>query len=80
MINPRQLGKVLSLAAFFGVALYAVVYFMASHSEAFEFVEQRIKSSWEIKTQLGEIKEVRLSLFGSYDQKSRALPVNPTVK
>src|SRR5688572_8381722 len=70
MIAVRKIGRAVALATFFGAALYSVVYFMASHSEAFEFAEQKIKNSPAIKAQVGGIKEVRLALLGPYDQKT----------
>jgi hypothetical protein len=70
MISAKKISQIIALAAFFGVALYAVVYLMASHSAAFEFIEQKIKNSQAIKTQVGDIKEIRPSLLGSYDQKT----------
>lgn len=70
MITAKNIGKTIALAVVFGVALYAVVYFMASHSEAFEFVEQKIKSSRAITAQIGEIKKIKPSLLGAYDQKT----------
>ncbi len=70
MISTKKIGQTIAIATLFGVALYAAVYFMASHSEAFEFIEQKIRNSQAIKTQVGDIKEIRPSLFGSYDQKT----------
>lgn len=42
MITTKKFAKVFALAALFGAALYIVVFFMASHSEAFVFIEQQI--------------------------------------
>ena len=70
MITARKVVQWVVLAAVFGVALYAIVYFMASRSEAFRFIEQQISNSQAIKTQVGEIKEIRPSLLGSYDHKT----------
>lgn len=70
MITAKKFAQWIALAALFGAVLYAVVYFMAGRSEAFEFIEQQIRSSQAIKAQVGEIKEVRPSVLGSYDQKT----------
>jgi hypothetical protein len=70
MIATRKLGKMVSLAAFFGLALYASVYFMAGHSDAFKFIEQRIRNSEAVKAQVGDIKSIRPSLFGTFDHKT----------
>lgn len=70
MITTKKFAQVFALAALFGTALYVVVYFMAGHSDAFEFIEQEIRSSRAIKSQVGEIIEVRPSVLGSYDQKT----------
>jgi hypothetical protein len=60
----------LSLAVIFGLALYIGVYFVATHSDGFEFIEERVRSSQAIRGQVGDIKEVRPSLLGSYDHKT----------
>lgn len=70
MIDAKKVGRSIALAAFFGVALYAIVYFMASHSEGFDFVEQKIRNSPAVKAQVGEIRKVRPALLGPYDQKT----------
>jgi len=70
MISAKKIGRTIAIATLFGVALYSAIYFIASHSEAFEFIEQKIKNSQAIKTQVGDIKEIRPSLFGFYDQKT----------
>ena len=70
MIEPKKIGRAIALAVLFGVVLYAIVYFMASHSEAFEFVEKKIRNSQAVKAQVGEIKEIRPALLGPYDQKT----------
>ena len=70
MIDAKRIGRTIAFAALFGAALYAIVYFMASHSEGFEFVEQKIRNSPAVKTQVGEIRKVRPALLGSYDQKT----------
>ena len=70
MITVRKIGRAVILAVLFGVSLYAIVYFMASHSEAFGFAEQKIRSSPAIKAQVGDIKKVRPALLGPYDQKT----------
>lgn len=70
MITAKKIGRAIALAILFGAALYAVVYWMASHSEAFEFAEQKIRSSSAVKTQVGEIERVHVALLGSYDQKT----------
>ena len=66
----KKIGKIILLAAFFGALLYAIVYFMASHGEAFGFAEKMIRNSRAIKLQVGEIKHIRLNPFGSYDEKT----------
>lgn len=70
MTAPRKLIKIVGLAASFGLVLYASVYFMAGHSDAFKFIEQRIRSSEAIKAQVGDIKKIRPSLFGAFDHKT----------
>lgn len=66
----KIIGKIILLAALFGALLYAVVYFMASHSDGFEFAEKTIRNSHMIKLQVGEIKRVQPDAFGSYDEKT----------
>jgi hypothetical protein len=68
MANKVRAG--LFLAALFGVVLFAFVYFLGSHGEAFEFVEQKIKNSHMIESQIGKIKRIRLDPFGRYEEKS----------
>jgi hypothetical protein len=70
MITAKKFAQAIALAALFGTALYVVVYFMAGHGEAFEFIEQQIRSSRAIRSQVGEIKEIRPSVLGSYDHKT----------
>lgn len=70
MIATKKLGRGIALAVLFGAVLYAIVYFMASHSEGFEFVEQKIRNSQAVKAQVGEIKNIRPALLGPYDQKT----------
>lgn len=70
MITPKKIARGIALAAFFGAALYAIVYFMASHSDAFEFAEQKIRNSQAVKAQVGDIKKIRPALLGPYDQKT----------
>ena len=63
-------GKSIALAIlFFGPLLYVAVYFMAAHSEAFVFAENTIKHSQSLQTQIGNIKQVKLPLFGSYEDR-----------
>ena len=70
MIEPKKIGRAIALAVLCGVVLYAIVYFMASHSEAFEFVEKKIRNSQAVKARVGEIKKIRPALLGPYDQKT----------
>lgn len=70
MMDAKKIGRTIALAALFGTALYAIVYFMASHSEGFEFAEQKIRNSPAVKAQVGEIRKVRPALLGPYDQKT----------
>ncbi len=66
----KKIGKIVLLAALFGALLYVVVYFMASHSDGFEFAEKTIRNSHTIKLQVGEIKSVHPDSFGAYDEKT----------
>ena len=67
---PKKVAKIVFFAVLFGVLLYAVVYFMASQGNAFEFVEQTIRHSHAIESQIGKIERVRLDPLGSYVEKS----------
>jgi len=69
-MDVKKLGRTIAIAAFFGIALYAIVYLMASNSDGFEFIEQKIRTSEVVKEQVGNIKKVRPSLLGPYDQKT----------
>jgi hypothetical protein len=53
-----------------GLVLYVVVYLMASHGDAFKYVDQRIRTSAMIESKFGYIKNVRLDPLGSYEKKS----------
>lgn len=66
----KKIGKILFFGALFGVILYTTVYLLASRGEAFKFVEQKIQSSNEIESDIGKIESVRLSPFGTYEDKS----------
>ena len=70
MTPTKKIGMLIVMLVLFGVALYSIVYFMASHSDAFKFVEQKVKNSEVIKAQVGLVKNVRPSLLGSFDQKT----------
>jgi hypothetical protein len=69
-MDAKKIGRTIAIAAFFGIALYAIVYLMASNSDGFEFIEQKIRTSEVVKEQVGDIKKVRPSLLGPYDQKT----------
>ena len=62
MISKNR--KILLFAALFGAALYTTVYVMASRGDAFKFVEQKIKSSSVIESEIGAVEGVHL---GSYE-------------
>ena len=66
----RKAIKLILLGLLFGLLLYATVYFMASRGDAFKYVDQRIRSSAVIESKIGQIKRIRLDLFGSYEEKS----------
>lgn len=65
---PAIIGKI-SIVLTLGVLLYIGVYIWGSHSEAFKFVERTAKSSQALRSQIGEVKQVRLDLFGFYSEK-----------
>lgn len=69
-MDTKKISRTIAVAAFFGLALYAMVYLMASRSDGFEFIEQKIRASEVVKEQVGDIKKVRPSLLGPYDQKT----------
>jgi hypothetical protein len=70
MIALKKVGRAAALAALFGAVLYSAVYFMASHSDAFEFAEQKIRNSNAVKALVGDIKKIRPALLGPFDQRS----------
>ena len=70
MFDVKRVAKFLGLSLVLGTILYASVYFIAWHSDGFKFIEQRIKNSQEIKSQVGNIKQIRPSLLGPYHSKS----------
>lgn len=70
MMFTKRIGRAVVLAVLFGIVLYAIVYFMASNSEAFEFAERKIRSSSAVKERLWDIKSVRPAVLGPYAQKT----------
>ena len=69
----KKIGKILFFGALLGLVFYATVYLLASRGDAFKFVEQRIKSSHLIESEVGKIESVRLSPFGAYEDKSAGM-------
>jgi hypothetical protein len=69
-MDIKKISRTIAMAAFFGATLYAIVYLLAINSDGFEFMEQKIRTSEVVKEQVGDIKKVRPSLLGPYDQKT----------
>ncbi len=65
----KPIGKWVLRACLFGVGLYAVAYLWGSHSEAFQFVEQAIKSSPAMELRVGHVEQVSLDPVGGYREK-----------
>lgn len=63
-----KVNKIL-LAVLTAAVLYGVVYFMASHGDAFKFAEQTIKNSTSLEARIGKIDKVRIPLFSSYRER-----------
>ncbi|GEM_PF-6027720 len=59
----------LSLAVLAGATLYGVVYFMASHGDAFKFAERTIRNSRSLETRIGKVDNVRIPLFSPYRER-----------
>ena len=69
----KKIGKILFFGALLGLVFYATVYLLASRGDAFKFVEQRIKNSHAIESEVGKIESIRLSPFGAYEDKSAGM-------
>lgn len=67
-MSPKMLRNIIIFVSL-GVLLYIGVYLWGSHSESFKFVEQSVKNSQTLQSQIGKIQDVRLTLFGSYSEK-----------
>lgn len=65
----KPVGKWVLWAFLFCVGLYAVAYLWGSHSEAFQFVEQTIKSSRAMELKVGRVESVSLDPIGGYREK-----------
>lgn len=66
----RKAVKFILLGLLLGALLYAAIYFMASRGDAFMYVDQKIRISTVIESNVGQIKRIRLNPFGSYEEKS----------
>jgi hypothetical protein len=66
----KKIGIGILIAVVFGALLYVAVYLMASHSDAFKLVEQTLRNSQALQSQVGHVERVRLVPFGSYDEKT----------
>jgi hypothetical protein len=66
----KKTGIGILIAAIFGALLYVTAYFLASHGDAFKLVEQTLKNSQVLQSQVGHVERVRLVPFGSYDEKT----------
>jgi hypothetical protein len=65
-----KIVKIVLIGLLAGLALYAFVYFLASHGDAFEFAKQEIRNSHMIESEIGRVERIRLDPFGFYDEKS----------
>ena len=68
-MQKQKITRYAVLSIIFGVCLYAGIYLWASHSESFEFVDQTLRHSETLQSQLGNIQDVHLSPFGSFSEK-----------
>jgi len=66
----RRLSRIVSLCLLSGAAIYFIVYWIGSRSDAFQLASGQITNSKELATELGAITSVRLSLFGPFDQRT----------
>lgn len=60
----KKIGVGILIAAVFGALLHVAVYLLASHSDAFKLVEQTLKNSQALQSQVGHVERVRLAPFG----------------
>lgn len=63
--------KLFALALAGGVALYFLVFYMASHGEPFRSFVSWSRTSVEFGERFGVIQDVRLTFFGSYHERTR---------
>lgn len=66
----RTVGKVTMLAILFGTVLYMVVHLLASQGDTFKFVERTIMNSQDLRLQVGNIEQVRLTPLGFYHEEN----------
>ena len=64
----KRIGLGILIVGVFGALLCVTVYFLASHGDAFKLVEQTLKNSQALQSQVGHIERVRLVPFGSYEE------------
>ena len=60
----KKIGIGILIAAVFGALLHVAVYLLASHSDAFKLVEQTLRNSQALQSQVGHVERVRLAPFG----------------
>jgi hypothetical protein len=65
----KKQSRWLLLAVALGVVLWITGFFWGSHSEGFHFIEGKIRQSQEIQRRVGNVREVRLPVFGLYREK-----------
>ena len=69
-MTKKRIGIWLLVAVLFGGLLYATVYLLASHGEAFKLVEQTIMGSQVLQAKVGRIERLQLAPFGAYDERT----------
>lgn len=57
------------VAVALGAIMWITAVFWGSHSEGFRFVEQKIRTSQEIHSRVGNVRKVGLPILGHYREK-----------
>jgi hypothetical protein len=65
----RAQSRWVLVAVAFGIVMWATAVYWGSHSEGFQFVAGKLRTSREIQSRVGNVRKVTLPILGQYRER-----------